>query len=50
MTVSWVTPIASGSTRAGMAGTEAGPGEAGAGRCVIWFPVVSACGARAAER
>lgn len=50
MTVSWVTPIASGSTRAGMAGTEAGPGEAGAGRCVIWFPVVSAglCGARAA--
>ena len=34
ITVSWATPIASGSSRASMAGAEAAPGGTGAGRYV----------------
>jgi hypothetical protein len=34
MTVSWATPIASGSSRDAMAGAGAAPGETGAGRYV----------------
>ena len=40
MTVSWVTPIASGSSRAAMAGAGTAPG--GAGRCVIGSLLMSA--------
>ena len=34
ITASWATPIASGSSRASMAGAEAAPGGTGAGRYV----------------